>query len=54
MFWIPQSRGEAEGVIKLGYRARDLKCKYEANRCESELLLLLKLVVRVVTHRIHS
>lgn len=35
---FPQSRGEAEEVTKLGYRARELKCKYEKNRCVSEVL----------------
>lgn len=48
---FPQSRGEAEEVMKLGYRARDLKCKYKAHRCVSKALWLLKLTVILITHR---
>lgn len=47
----PQNREEAEEIIKLRCRVRDLKFKYEENRYVFEISLLLKLTVIVITYR---
>ena len=50
MFQIPKAE-EAEEVIKQGDRARDLKFKYEASMCMSEVFLLFQLTSLVTIHK---
>lgn len=38
----PKAEGRAEESIKLRYRVKDLKDKYEGNKCASEVVVLLK------------